>query len=55
MNGKTVVTSACIVVCFAFCVTFPQDIASRTNAPLKLPSNYCAVVMYTAKSTPSLY
>ena len=53
-NGKTVVISAWTVVCFAFCVTLPHEIASRTKAPLKLPSNSCAVVMYTAKSKPSL-
>ena len=45
MNGSMVVTSACSVDCFAICVTLPHEIASRTNAPLKLPSNSCAVVM----------
>jgi len=44
MNGKTVVISAWMVVSVAFFVTFPHDIASLTNAPLKLPSNSCAVV-----------
>ena len=45
MKGKIVVTSACSVDCFAVCVTFPHEIASLTNAPLKLPSNSWAVVI----------
>ena len=37
-----------IVACFAVFVTLPQDIASLTFAPLKLPSNSLAVVTYRA-------
>ena len=48
MNGNNVVASPCIVVCFALPFTFPQDIASATKAPLKLPSHSEAVVIETA-------
>ena len=48
MKGNTVLTSAWMVICLACVVTFPQEIASATGAPLRLPSHSDAVVIYTA-------
>ena len=47
-NGRRTVASPSTVTCFASSRTLPQDIASLTCAPDKLPSYSTAVVMYTA-------
>src|SRR5207247_3792974 len=46
--GRIADASASIVTCFAVSFTLPQEIPSRSRAPLRLPSHSGAVVMYTA-------
>lgn len=45
MIGRIAVASPSIVTCFAASLTLPQEIPSRSRAPLKLPSHSGAVVM----------
>ena len=45
MIGRMAVASPSIVTCFAVSLTLPQEIPSRSRAPLKLPSHSGAVVM----------
>src|SRR2546422_2415807 len=45
MRGRSADASPSIVTCLAVSLTLPQEIPSRTRAPLKLPSHSGAVVM----------
>ena len=54
MRGNSTVASPSIVTYLAFSPILPHETASRNLAPDKLPSHSGAVVMYTAKSKPSL-